>query len=304
MPYYKNWLIPSVGSPPAGPTYDYYHAAAGRNGGVYDEICEKYDISGNSWSSFTDFPGTGTYARNVTGGALDGNLYIPSYFGGNYYYNHKRWDGSSWSNKSNLGAARITASCGAIDGALYVTCGERLSKYDDTYEYTEDSWTTKTDYPGSASAYGALAGNYDNAIGLVVQGYTGSAVVNEVYTYDPDTWTLKTDYAESTAFAFTLISPPGDDKFYKVGGSPTTVECEVYDLSGDSWTAKADNTYGHYRGPTVGQDGTDFYVHGGQDSSNAFTEENEKYSVSGDSWSDMTATTTARGWGAAGDSSV
>ncbi|MBE0558252.1 MAG: hypothetical protein IH628_13555, partial [Proteobacteria bacterium] len=166
--------------------------------------------------------------------------------------------GQTWTQVADMpGDAREIASSFEILSKAYVAQGLSGSvigpgiALNDVWQYDPnlDTWTRKSDFPGSAR-FGTASftiGDRAYVVGGFEGNFAGGKDLKEVWEYDPhnDQWTRKTDFPGSGRFAPASFSIQG--KGYVIGGvsnlltSPQFLgDVWEYDPSTGNWTQLVD----------------------------------------------------------------
>lgn len=154
----------------------------------------------------------------------------------------------SWTQKANFGGVgRAYAGGFAIGTKGYIGCGDDLAAFPNglrkdfwEYDQTTNTWTQKTDFPGSARRkVFAFAVNGKGYFGC---GQDASGYKKDVYEYNPssNTWTAKANFggvARAGAVAFVVGSRAYAGTGYD--GSGYMNDFWEYNPASDTWTSKA-----------------------------------------------------------------
>lgn len=218
-------------------------------GGTADasELWE-YDISSNTWSQKTDFPGQGRSAFAAF--AIGTKLYAGTGSNSSVQSDFYEYDPSTnaWTAKTSFpGAARTQAVGFSYNSKGYIgggrTCCAPLTDY---YEYDPvgNSWTSRANFPGS----GRFA-----AIEFVINGkaYIGTGIdyssntFSDFYEYDisSNTWTSKASFPGVGRYS-TMGFSIGNYGYIGLGydGSNYRNDFYMYNPATNTWTQKANFT--------------------------------------------------------------
>jgi len=159
----------------------------------------------------------------------------------------------TWTQKKDfINGYSSSAFAFSINDTIYVgnTGGRNFYKYD----YTTDTWTSKSDAPAGFDDRTGSTGFAVNGKGYVIGGLNKShAATAELWQYDPatDSWTQKADFPggkRAWGFAFVI----GNNAYF--GGGADTVDLPGFNAAGLTdfweyntitgvWTAKKDLPY-------------------------------------------------------------
>lgn len=239
-------------------SYDVLGAAA-VDGQIYVigyDVCERYDLGTNTWSSIARLPiytgSTVVACQNkiyVIGGAPT-QVYDPAI--------------DTWENRTSIPATIYRQQANVVDDKIYVIFGQQpsplsiINPSDVNYVYdpAADSWSEMTPIPTPVEGYASAV--LDNNL-YIIGGGTGTSTPNNatniVQIFDPETnqWTngnpIPTGVYKATACSTSgLIAPK---RIYVVGGSlrydggglsvetsaqTATNLTQVYDPATGSWS--------------------------------------------------------------------
>jgi N-acetylneuraminic acid mutarotase len=259
-----------------------------------------------SWKSIANLP----TARWFPGTAVcDGKIYV---IGGNAtsstaplnvveVYNPAT---DKWETKTPMPVPRSQLSACTVNGKIYVIGGSSgptgWKPVPDVaiYDPSNDTWSTGTDMPSPRTELALVAaGDKIYAIG----GIDGSSAASKsVDVYDPATnsWSKGADLitARGTEPACVL-----DGKIYVFGGSNGGVSSwnhfsslEVYDIAGNSWTAKAEMPFSHSHLTGCVLDNKIFALGGSQVNTNKSFADMASYNPLTDTWENEPSMLSAR----------
>ncbi|MGB5218448.1 MAG: hypothetical protein WBN66_09115 [Smithella sp.] len=199
------------------------YMGTGWNGTTYYSDFWEYDAAANTWTQKANFgvtaAGVPALARkSAVAFSIGTKGYVGTgYDGTNYYNDFWEYDPATnvWTLKADLGATTPTGAgvderadavgfsimSSATAGKGYVGTGyDGTNYYKDFYEYdtAADTWTKKTDFPGTARA--EAVGLSISTKGYVGTGRSGTAAAQyyqDFYEFNPtaNTWTRKADFA-------------------------------------------------------------------------------------------------------------
>ena len=162
-----------------------------------------------------------------------------------------------WDRVANFGTnERRGAFAGSTDTKIYAGCGYDPDRFPthlrDWWEYDpeEDSWATKTDFPGDGhlGTYGRFVGAGVAAGGKVYIGLgsDGYEYYKDWWEYDPeeDAWTQKADFTSTRGYPLAVECA---GKIYaglgrSWGGVIVYDDWHEYDPTGNTWTPKTSMT--------------------------------------------------------------
>jgi len=282
-------------------------------GGSYTAATEEFTSSANvltaaAWSSGGSL-GTGRYQSNGQNvGTKDAGLMV----GGQGSYppsnpavtisNVEEYDGSSWSEVTNLPTTRAMVGTVGTQTAAFLfggygkpgagpNPGPSSPNFDTTFNYDGSSWTSETAMP-AAVAY--LTGAGTQTAALSIGGYNALTACNE---YDGSSWTgggaMTTGRHNGSAFGIQTAA-------VIAGGAPapagTTTDVESYD--GSSWTSAATLILAKEQGGTAGTQTDGLITLGNQPNPT------NSAGYNGTAWFTQPSTSTARYGGANGGTNV
>jgi hypothetical protein len=281
--------------------------------GAFTSHVEEYNVSANvltaaAWSSGGSL-GTGRYQSNGQNvGTKDAGLIV----GGQGSYppsnpavtisNVEEYDGSSWSEVTNLPTTRAMVGTVGTQTAAFLFGGygkpgggpnpaPSSPNFDTTFNYDGSSWTSETAMP-AAVAY--LTGAGTQTAALSIGGYNALTACNE---YDGSSWTgggaMTTGRHNGSAFGIQTAA-------VIAGGAPapagTTTDVESYD--GSSWTSAATLILAKEQGGTAGTQTDGLITLGNQPNPT------NSAGYNGTAWFTQPSTSTARYGGANGGTNV
>jgi N-acetylneuraminic acid mutarotase len=206
---------------------------------------------------------------------------------------------NSWATKTSLPQPKrrgMGAVAGAVNGKVYFMGGHQgpppgqTVNFNDEYDPTTNSWTTKASMPSATE--GAAVAVVNGKI-YVIGGYSGTSFLEIVQEYDPATnsWATKNPMPTSRAY---IAGAVVDGKIYVIGGFNGSClnTVQEYDPETDSWTDKAQMPTGRYWLAADAVAGK-IYVVGGYGES-GYLNINEVYDPATDSWSTEESMPTTR----------
>jgi len=230
-------------------------------GSFYDNACESYTQSTNSWASITAYP--------ETNGRTSNGRAVPRSSGIAYVYNGRSniWsqttdcksytaNSDSWATKTStdapamwgLGSASIgTNYCYRYYGVAMPDCSTKYH-FDDCerYSVSGNSWVARTAGPGS-DRYLVVGDSVGADSMLALGGKTGSPSSTadcDMYTESSNSWTGKTDIVSPTRQSGGAARIGSNYIYYVYGyqqaGTGYLKDCDEYNYSGNSWATKTD----------------------------------------------------------------
>lgn len=217
-------------------------------GGVNKKSCEQYDVSTDTWSSYTTLPQTvdshgcfyfGTVYTAV--GAFDDDA-------DPYTYEET---GGSWTRRTDAPTPRDEVRAGVANDIAYIPSGEDQNSDADNlyvnegYDIAADTWSSYAQIPTSVRSYclGVLNSNIYVIGGDTVPASETQDLTSAVQVYDTDTDSWST--AASYPFPVFSAAAASDRSYiYVAGGGKDTQDNIVgdtykYDPSTDSWSKLA-----------------------------------------------------------------
>ncbi len=203
-----------------------------------------YDPATNAWTSGTDMP---TAVYNHAAAALGGKIYV---VGGRTDHapgiaTLQVYDpvAGTWSTAADLPASVDGLAATAAGGLLYALGGSgggSKTASVSAYDPATNLWTARANLLSPASNLAAVT---VNDAPLVLGGYgsasdTGYFRLAQQYDAGTNAWTQRTDMIQPRSdFAAALI---GTTVYVAGGGNwdPALPDLAVYDVTGDSWSAK------------------------------------------------------------------
>jgi len=243
-------------------TYDLMVVFGGYNGNNYLNDVWTYNITTDSWAQ-------------QTSGATAGTLHTAIYY--------------------NDGTNDLMVVFGGYDGNNFLN---------DVWEYniTADSWTQKTSGATARDYHSAIYYNDGtNDLMVVVGGYDGNNVINDVWEYNitTDTWTQKNNWSLRSGHSAVYYNDGTKDKMVVFGGyDGNNVINDVweYNISTDTWTQKTSGATARYSHSTIYYNNGTYdlmIVYGGTYNGSDLNDIWE-YNINVDSWTQKTSGATAR----------
>lgn len=221
---------------------------------VVSNVVEIYDPNSDSWSTGASLP---TAARDLSGCAMNGKIYVPNGQGGTYQtptFLATLWiytiSTNSWSVGANYPGSPVpvlqAVACDAANNLVYVAGGvsgtstsTAISNKAYVYNATTNVWTALANLP--ASRYGAV-GFFANGLFLVVGGDTNNTApaLNTVFAYNPGSNTWSTQAAAMTTDRNLAAGAVAGNRLLTLGGgfaSTGSVLSSVDSFDGAQWGA-------------------------------------------------------------------
>ena len=279
----KGWTIQTVSSDPSNPIKGqvWYNSTLGKLKGA--------KLQAGSWASGND-SNTSAFGRGCFGIQTAAVMYG----GAPYTANSETYDGSSWTEGSNLNQPR--AYCG---GAGTATAGIAITGYNGTDNpngvysicetYDGSSWTEVGDTNTARNSVQSVGATNTAALCVGGAALPGSNY-DIVETWDGSSWTETGDLNSGRQYGGG--SGTSTAGLIMGGGNPRVAVCESYD--GSSWTEVGDiNTARSQNGASHAGTQTAALTHGGTTS--APTRTNATESWDGSSWTEENNLNTTRG---------
>jgi len=221
---------------------------------VVSNVVEIYDPGADSWSTGAALP---TAARDLSGCAMNGKIYVPNGQGGTYSaptFLATLWiytiSSNAWSTGANYPGTPVpvlqAVACDAANNLVYVAGGvsgtstsTAISNKAYVYNATSNAWTALPNMP--AARYGAV-GFFSNGLFLVAGGDTNNTApaLNSVVAYNPSTNTWSTQAATMTTDRNLATGATAGGALLAIGGgfaSSNSVLNSVDSFNGSQWSA-------------------------------------------------------------------
>jgi len=221
---------------------------------VVSNVVEIYDPSADTWSTGAALP---TAARDLSGCAMNGKIYVPNGQGGTYSaptFLATLWiytiSSNAWSTGANYPGTPVpvlqAVACDAANNLVYVAGGvsgtstsTAISNKAYVYNATSNAWTALPNMP--AARYGAV-GFFSNGLFLVAGGDTNNTApaLNSVVAYNPSTSTWSTQAAAMTTDRNLAAGATAGGALLAIGGgfaSSSSVLNSVDSFNGSQWSA-------------------------------------------------------------------
>ena len=247
-------------------------------------------FAGGAWASGGALnQGRGENAGNGVGtqtaAALAGGSGPPGVFA-----NHEQYDGSSWTETTDLNTARNATWADGTQSAFWVAGGHIPPYTNITETWNGSSWTEVNNLNTTRGSGGGTCGRSSTA-GLVVAGYTGTANTNVVEQWDGTNWTetgdLNSARRKATGFGTATAA-------FAVGASPSPgnpgLDDRVESWDGSSWTETTEINTGRGASSAAGTATEGLIAGSEQTPTRALTEH-----WNGTTWTELADLGTARG---------
>ena len=221
---------------------------------VVSNVVEIYDPGADAWSTGAVLP---TAARDLSGCAMNGKIYVPNGQGGTYAsptFLATLWiytiSTNAWSTGANYPGSPVpvlqAVACDATNNLLYVAGGvsgtsssTAINNKAYVYNATSNSWTALPNLP--AARYGAV-GFFANGLFLVAGGDSNNTApaLNTVFAYNPTTNSWSTQATAMTTDRNLAAGATAGGNLLAIGGgfaSSGSVLSSVDSFNGTLWSA-------------------------------------------------------------------